>query len=84
MEKLAEILPPDVMPEIEKYLEYGVPSTERTSLWSYNLIPGFSAEAAQDGYENWNVRKTDVLLASYPKTGKNFFFLRWLRFEQLL
>ena len=74
MEKLAEIFPPDVMPEIKKHFEYGVPGTERSSLWGYNIAPGFSAEAAQQGYENWKVRKTDVLLASYPKTGENFFF----------
>ena len=73
MDKLAEIFPPEVMPDIKKLLENGMPGTERAKLWGHYIVPGFSAEAVQNAYKNWDVRKTDVLLASYQKTGKNIF-----------
>ena len=74
MDKLAEIFPPEMMPDIKELLEHGMPGTERANLWGHYIVPGFSAEAVQNAHKNWDVRKIDVLLASYPKTGKNIFF----------
>ena len=74
MDELAEIFPPEVMSDIKKLSEHVPPPTERVNLWGHCILPGFSAEAVQNAYKNWDVRKTDVLIASFPKTGNNIFF----------
>lgn len=77
MEKLSAFVPPEAMEEIKKYLKYELAKIERKTLRGYKVIPVFSAKAIEYAYENWSPRKSDVFLATYPKTGKisNWFIL---------
>lgn len=69
MEKLNVIIPAEVKEDFQKISEIGLPGFDQNTLWGYNILPGLSAEAAQYAYEEWSPRRTDVFIATYPKSG---------------
>ena len=70
MEKILKALSPEEQATFKSYCTERLPEGERSQLWGYNIMPGFSAEAAKYAYEEWDVKSSDIFLASFPKTGK--------------
>lgn len=47
----------------------------RQNFKGFQLIPSFTVENAEYQYENWNPNEGDVLISTYPKSGKYDFVI---------
>ena len=65
---------PEEQEELNDLFELRPPAVIRSKFHGYNISPGYSVDAMKYTYEKWNIRKNDVFVVSYPKTGNAVLF----------
>ena len=70
MESILEMYSAEDQQEMKKLYEIDYMKPTNTKLWGYSFLPGFCTESARYAYEDWEIPNRDVIVASYPKTGK--------------
>ena len=66
---LTDLLSNDEKKLLEDMLQtYHVPVKSQT-FKGRNIIPVFNASCMEYVYDEWNIKRSDVFVASYPKTG---------------
>ena len=77
--KLDEVVPEEVKPKVKELVSHVLARMKQTELQSmksrpdYKFFAPFNAEVVEWEWENWQPRKGDVLIVSFPKTGIMFF-----------
>ena len=69
MDKFMTYFSPQEQEEVKEFLALKPPNIEKIQYRGYNIFPGFSIEAIRYLYDEWKVKKNDVFVVSYPKTG---------------
>lgn len=70
-----ECLPEEDRPDYDEYVEYSTKILEdsltvKQEYKGHIIPPIFTAESVKWQYDNWNPTANDVLVSTYPKTGK--------------
>ncbi|XP_076821594.1 sulfotransferase 1C4-like [Clavelina lepadiformis] len=73
MEKLADILSTEEIKLMKTIEETKLPENPQLELWKgYQIIPAISPQVIEYFNDNFPIRKGDVFICSYPKTGSNW------------
>jgi len=72
MEELIALLPSEDRENFKTFFQNNsMPGFDVTEIQGYRLYPGFAADGEVEyAYNEWNIRKNDVFIASFPKTGE--------------
>ena len=70
MEEILEMYSVEDQHEMKKLYDIDNMKPVISNLWGYSFLPGFCTESARYAYEDWEIPNRDVIVASYPKTGK--------------
>ncbi|CAK8673653.1 unnamed protein product [Clavelina lepadiformis] len=73
MEKLADLLSTEEIKLMKTIDETKLPENPQSKLWKgYQIIPAISPQVIEYFNDNFPIRKGDVFICSYPKTGSNW------------
>jgi len=61
---------PQEQEELKEFFALKPTTIKKIQYQGYNIFPGFSMEAIKYLNDVWKVKRNDVFVVSYPKTGK--------------
>ena len=67
-----DVLSANEIQSFEKWVKSPKEEINIFCIKGHNMLPIFSSEAIQYAYHQWEIKKGDVFIVSYPKTGKAF------------
>ena len=68
--KLINLFPPEDHGKVKKFIEMDLPGVDKFTYQGYEIIAGIDPETIKYAFNEWKIKKTDVFVASYPKTGE--------------
>ena len=86
-EDVLKFIPENERPDVTDLVKFGGQqflNPKVTECKGYRIPSPFSAETAKWQYDNWNPSDQDVLVASFPKTGKIFWEAKYRLIEKCL